>query len=621
VITKAADANYTATTSAPFNIALSMGTPTLYVTNSPVSFDGNPHTATLRAKMDTGDLASGAGTIDGILYNGSETAPTNPGTYAVNANFTPSSSNSALIAPLFAAPAGNFVILGLAQVITFTSTAPVGAVYGDAYTPTAVSTSGLPVTITVDAASSAVCEIHEGVVYFVENGTCIIDANQAGSDYYAPATQVQQIIGVGKAVLTITAHGVNKTYDGTTAATVTFTDDRLHGEVFTIKYTAANFSDPAVGTGKTVTVTGITLTGTGADKYAFNPTATTTADILTDIGPVVLGVHTLTDKTEKTLIQDMNVGTRLFALKVAFDKDVIHVNSGSPDYGKSVLNPANYRLLFDNHDGFQTASCSDNVDVRDIAIPVTEVTYTNGTSTAPGPYVATVIFNNGQILPQVCHYRFYVCGTTSITDLAGIKLAGTGGVTGTDFKLIFGVQSNDPTVNSVVTSIPATGFAPNRVTILPAQPANRAYFAMGPLWVEIPSLGVATKIVGVPQLDGSWDAAWLDNDAGWLQGSAFPPNPGNSVLVGHYFNSSGTAGPFRYISLLSLGDKIIVHAYDVQYVYVVRSVQQVTNDQVATMMKHEEKPWVTLVTCIGYVANYNFAYRVLVRAEQVQIIK
>ena len=46
------------------------------------------------------------------------------------------------------------------QTITFTSTAPGGAVVGGAtYTPAATATSGLAVTITVDASSSAVCSI------------------------------------------------------------------------------------------------------------------------------------------------------------------------------------------------------------------------------------------------------------------------------------------------------------------------------------------------------------------------------------------------------------------------------------------------------------------------------
>ena len=42
---------------------------------------------------------------------------------------------------------------------------------------------------------------------------------------------------------------------------------------------AGRFADKNVGTGKTVSVTGITISGTDASNYSFNTTASTTADI------------------------------------------------------------------------------------------------------------------------------------------------------------------------------------------------------------------------------------------------------------------------------------------------------------------------------------------------------
>jgi hypothetical protein len=68
-------------------------------------------------------------------------------------------------------------------------------------------------------------------------------------------------------------------YDATRNATATFTDDRLFVDVFTVVYTGALFDDKNVGTGKNVTVSGISLTGTDAGNYTPNETATTTADI------------------------------------------------------------------------------------------------------------------------------------------------------------------------------------------------------------------------------------------------------------------------------------------------------------------------------------------------------
>jgi hypothetical protein len=103
------------------------------------------------------------------------------------------------------------------QTISFTSTAPTTATVGGAtYTPTASATSGLAVTITVDASSSSVCAINgSGVVSFTGAGTCKLDANQSGSAIWSAAPQVQQSITVAKANQTITF-----TSTAPTAATV-----------------------------------------------------------------------------------------------------------------------------------------------------------------------------------------------------------------------------------------------------------------------------------------------------------------------------------------------------------------------------------------------------------------
>src|SRR2546428_506704 len=79
--------------------------------------------------------------------------------------------------------------------------------------------------------------------------------------------------------LTVSATGVNKLYDGTTTATVTLTDNRVAGDAFTASYIAASFANKTVGTGKPVSVSGISISGTDAGNYSFNYTATSTANI------------------------------------------------------------------------------------------------------------------------------------------------------------------------------------------------------------------------------------------------------------------------------------------------------------------------------------------------------
>ena len=84
---------------------------------------------------------------------------------------------------------------------------------------------------------------------------------------------------VSPRVLTITATGVNKMYDGTTTATVVLSDNRVNGDTFTDTYTSAVFLSKNAATGATVNVSGISISGPGSSNYTFNTTATTTANI------------------------------------------------------------------------------------------------------------------------------------------------------------------------------------------------------------------------------------------------------------------------------------------------------------------------------------------------------
>lgn len=83
------------------------------------------------------------------------------------------------------------------QTISFTSTAPGGAVVGGPdYTVAASASSGLAVVFTVAAASAGVCTISGATVSLVGVGTCTVNANQPGDASYEPALQVQQSFSV-----------------------------------------------------------------------------------------------------------------------------------------------------------------------------------------------------------------------------------------------------------------------------------------------------------------------------------------------------------------------------------------------------------------------------------------
>ena len=73
------------------------------------------------------------------------------------------------------------------------------------YDPTVTASSGLAVSLSVDASSTTgACSVSGGVVSFTGVGSCVLDANQAGNANFAAAPQVQQPVTVGKGSQTIT---------------------------------------------------------------------------------------------------------------------------------------------------------------------------------------------------------------------------------------------------------------------------------------------------------------------------------------------------------------------------------------------------------------------------------
>jgi LPXTG-site transpeptidase (sortase) family protein len=168
--------------------------------------------------------------------------------------------------------------------------------------------------------------------------------------------------------------------------------------------------------------------------------------------------------------------------------------------------------------------------------------------------------------------------------------------------------------------LPATGFAPNSITQLPAQPKALAYSAMDEMWIEIPSLNMQSTIVGVPSTATGWNLTWIGKDTGWLNGSAFPTHAGNAVLTGHVVDANGNPGPFADISQLKYGDQIIIHAWNEQYVYEVKEFDTIAPSDFSTAFKHEDLSWITLMTCKDYDAESStYLQRYLVRAVLIQV--
>ncbi|HEY6963326.1 MAG TPA: YDG domain-containing protein, partial [Gaiellaceae bacterium] len=288
----------------------------------------------------------------------------------------------------------------------------------------AISARGLTVS------AHGVSKIYDGT----RDATVTLSSDKVGGDAltpsYASASFADRNVGSGKAVsvsgitisgadagnyvllnatdsttaditardLTVTAHGVNKVYDGTTVATVTLSSDKLSSDAVTLDYAAAAFGNKNVGTGKAVTASGISTSGADAGNYHLTgTTAGTTADI-TARGLTVsaTGVNKVYDGT-------VGATVGLSSDKVAFDS--LTLGYGSAAFGDRNVGTAkpvgvsgisvsgadagNYSLLN------TTASTTANITARPITVTAVAdsktydgTTGSNATPTVPSGSIA-----------------------------------------------------------------------------------------------------------------------------------------------------------------------------------------------------------------------------------------
>lgn len=173
--------------------------------------------------------------------------------------------------------------------------------------------------------------------------------------------------------------------------------------------------------------------------------------------------------------------------------------------------------------------------------------------------------------------------------------------------------------NLVSMQLPDTGYAPGKELAF-RNPIPQAYPKnLGDLWLEIPAIHTEAPIVMVPKSGDSWDVDWLWDQAGYLEGTAFPTWPGNTAIAAHVSLPSDQTGPFSNLSSLSWGDKIIIHAWGQKYIYTVKEKMQVSPSDMS-ILGHESLDWLTLITCQMYDQERGmFQWRTVVRAVLVGI--
>lgn len=162
--------------------------------------------------------------------------------------------------------------------------------------------------------------------------------------------------------------------------------------------------------------------------------------------------------------------------------------------------------------------------------------------------------------------------------------------------------------------IPVTGHPMVGVKVPPVQEKVEASDSAA-LVLEIPRLNKKVEITGVPHVNGEWDIGWLNNQVGYLYGTAYPTWSGNTVLTAHVWNAYNQPGPFFGLKEMKYGEKIFIHAFGKTYEYSVQTNERISSTDIDKVMVTEQKDWVTLLTCETYdEKNQTYAARRIVRA-------
>jgi len=233
--------------------------------------------------------------------------------------------------------------------------------------------------------------------------------------------------------------------------------------------------------------------------------------------------------------------------------------------------------------------------------------------------------------PRARGLAFYILYLTVIVAGslgAGLCLSGQGpqfwaAVAGTIDGQSRPVAVPSATVPSASTPVPTFTPRPTptlapTVTPTPARPRATA----APTRIVAPAIGLDAPVVEIgykmTYLGDMPVAEWLEppNAAGFHIGSAYPGNPGNTVLSGHN-NIQGEV--FRYLVDLKAGDEVILYVAETAYHYRVSTKEilpekgQPAEVRIANAQRigptADER--LTLVTCWPYTGN---SHRVVVTA-------
>lgn len=231
---------------------------TINVTNLNQTYDGNPKSVTVSIP--------GVNVNYTVTYNGSTTLPSNIGTYNVVVTIIDTNYQGTKTATLTIAP----------QTLSITTQCPSKTYGDDDFTIPVNSVSNGAISYTINSGPAT---IKNGKIHITGVGTLDVTVNQAASGNYAASSVNCSSITISPKQLTVTGiTAADKVYNGDVTATLNTSNAKLQGVITNPNGTSDNvtlnvgsalgeFSSDSVGEGKTVTVSGLTISGTAASKY------------------------------------------------------------------------------------------------------------------------------------------------------------------------------------------------------------------------------------------------------------------------------------------------------------------------------------------------------------------
>ena len=503
-------------------------TPTVTVRDAGGTYNGSSFAATALvagafAGIDSTPAASLEGVTPTLTYyagasasgSGASAPPKNAGTYTVVASFAGSADyTSAQSAP------STFIIAPA----TVTATVAAANKAYDGNTTASITGRWLggvlgsdQVSLAGGMATFATKSVGTGKPVTVSGLTL---TGTDWGDYLLSSTTAATTANITARTLTVTAVGANKVYDGTTAATVTLSDNRVPGDVLTDNYTAAAFADNNVGTGKPISVTSISISGADAGNYQLASTAANAAASITPrtLTVTAAGANKIYDGTTAataTLSDNRVSGDALTdaCASAAFgDKNV--------GTGK-VVSASGISISGTDAGNYQLASTTASTTASVTALPITVTAMTNnktydGTTSAPPVPAIAPALAAGDAPNFVETYDNKNVGTTKTLTPSGTAIDGNGGA------------------NYSVTFVPSTAGAitPRTLTVT-ATGQNKVYDGTTQATVTLSD----NRVVGDSLTDTYAAATFADPNAGMgktvtVTGVAISgPDQGNYTLL------------------------------------------------------------------------------------------